>query len=104
MDIEKVNAMDFGEFVDVFGNVIERCPLVAAAVWSQRPFSDADDLERQFSAFLDALPVAGKASGPTGGCRECHGSVCRCLSRVASHPYVHLAIFIVRFSVLKLKR
>lgn len=67
MDIEKVNSMDFGEFVDVFGNVIERCPVVAAAVWSQRPFSDADDLERHFSAFLDALPVAGKASGPAEG-------------------------------------
>lgn len=62
MDMEKVNSMDFGEFVDVFGNVIERCPLIAAAVWSQRPFSDLEDLEKHFSAFIDALPPSGKAS------------------------------------------
>lgn len=54
--------MDFGEFVDVFGNVIERCPLIAAAVWSQRPFSDLEDLEKHFFAFIDALPQSGKAS------------------------------------------
>lgn len=58
--------MDFGEFVDVFGNVIERCPLIAAAVWSQRPFSGLEDLEKHFSAFIDALPQSGKAS-QTGG-------------------------------------
>ncbi|XP_036106656.1 putative 2-oxo-4-hydroxy-4-carboxy-5-ureidoimidazoline decarboxylase [Molossus molossus] len=60
MDMEKVNSMDFREFVDVFGNVIERCPLIAAAVWSQRPFSDLEDLEQHFSAFIDALPQAGQ--------------------------------------------
>ncbi|XP_026348836.1 putative 2-oxo-4-hydroxy-4-carboxy-5-ureidoimidazoline decarboxylase isoform X1 [Ursus americanus] len=59
MDIEKVNSMDFGEFVDVFGNVIERCPLIAAAVWSQRPFSDLEDLEKHLFAFIDALPQSG---------------------------------------------
>lgn len=58
--------MGFGEFVDVFGNVIERCPLIAAAVWSQRPFSDLEDLEKHFSAFIDALPQSGKAP-QTGG-------------------------------------
>ena len=60
MDIEKVNSMDFGEFVDVFGNVIERCPLIAAAVWSQRPFSNLEDLEKHFFDFIDALPQSGK--------------------------------------------
>ena len=62
MDIEKVNSMDLGEFVDVFGNVTERCPLIAAAVWSQRPLSDLEDLEKHFFAFIDALPQSGKAS------------------------------------------
>lgn len=62
MDMEKVNSMDFGEFVEVFGNVVERCPLIAGAVWSQRPFSDLDDLEKHFFAFIDALPQEGKAS------------------------------------------
>ena len=60
--MEKVNSMDFGEFVDVFGNVVERCPLIAAAVWSQRPFSNSEDLEKHFFAFIDALPQSGKAS------------------------------------------
>lgn len=67
MDIEKVNAMDFGEFVEVFGNVIERCPLIAAAVWSQRPFSDLEDLEKHFFAFIDALPRSGQE-----GILRCH--------------------------------
>ncbi|KAM8803170.1 putative 2-oxo-4-hydroxy-4-carboxy-5-ureidoimidazoline decarboxylase isoform 2-T2 [Rhynchonycteris naso] len=67
MDMKKVNSMDFGEFVDVFGNVIERCPLIAAAVWSQRPFSDLDDLEKHFSAFIDALPQSGQE-----GILRCH--------------------------------
>ena len=52
MDIEKVNSMDLGEFVDVFGNVTERCPLIAAAVWSQRPLSDLEDLEKHFLPLL----------------------------------------------------
>ena len=63
MDIEKVNSMGFGEFVDVFGNVIERCPLIAAAVWSKRPFSGLGDLEKHFFAFIDGLPLSGKALG-----------------------------------------
>ncbi|XP_053419944.1 putative 2-oxo-4-hydroxy-4-carboxy-5-ureidoimidazoline decarboxylase [Nycticebus coucang] len=67
MDIDKVNSMDFGEFVDVFGNVIERCPLIAAAVWSQRPFSDVEDLEKHFFAFIDALPQSGQE-----GILRCH--------------------------------
>ncbi|KAM5289015.1 putative 2-oxo-4-hydroxy-4-carboxy-5-ureidoimidazoline decarboxylase [Ctenodactylus gundi] len=67
MDINKVNSMDFGEFVEVFGNVIERCPLVAAAVWSQRPFLDLEDLEKHFFAFIDALPQSGQE-----GILRCH--------------------------------
>ncbi|XP_017392987.1 putative 2-oxo-4-hydroxy-4-carboxy-5-ureidoimidazoline decarboxylase [Cebus imitator] len=67
MDIEKVNSMDFGEFVDVFGNVIERCPLIAAAVWSQRPFLDLEDLQKHFFAFIDALPQSGQE-----GILRCH--------------------------------
>ncbi|XP_032735853.1 putative 2-oxo-4-hydroxy-4-carboxy-5-ureidoimidazoline decarboxylase [Lontra canadensis] len=67
MDIEKVNSMDFGEFVDVFGNVIERCPLIAAAVWSQRPFSNLEDLEKHFFAFIDDLPQSGQE-----GILRCH--------------------------------
>ncbi|XP_057563912.1 putative 2-oxo-4-hydroxy-4-carboxy-5-ureidoimidazoline decarboxylase [Hippopotamus amphibius kiboko] len=73
MDIEKVNSMDFGEFVDVFGNVVERCPLIAAAVWSQRPFSDLEDLEKHFFAFIDGLPQAGQE-----GVLRCHPDLAGC--------------------------
>nr|XP_014335739.1 PREDICTED: putative 2-oxo-4-hydroxy-4-carboxy-5-ureidoimidazoline decarboxylase [Bos mutus] len=68
MDIEKVNSMDFGEFVDVFGNVIERCPLIAAAVWSKRPFSGLGDLEKHFFAFIDGLPLSGQCSEMRRSC------------------------------------
>nr|XP_048274576.1 putative 2-oxo-4-hydroxy-4-carboxy-5-ureidoimidazoline decarboxylase [Myodes glareolus] len=67
MDMEKVNTMGFSEFVDVFGNVIEKCPLVAAAVWSQRPFSGSEDLEKHFFDFIDALPRSGQE-----GILRCH--------------------------------
>ncbi|KAK7810487.1 hypothetical protein U0070_025135 [Myodes glareolus] len=67
MDMEKVNSMGFSEFVDVFGNVIEKCPLVAAAVWSQRPFSGSEDLEKHFFDFIDALPRSGQE-----GILRCH--------------------------------
>ncbi|KAI5933519.1 putative 2-oxo-4-hydroxy-4-carboxy-5-ureidoimidazoline decarboxylase [Manis javanica] len=73
MDIEKVNSMDFGEFVDVFGNVIERCPLIAAAVWSQRPFSGLEDLEKHFFAIVDALPQSGQE-----GILRCHPDLAGC--------------------------
>ncbi|KAM9604632.1 LOW QUALITY PROTEIN: putative 2-oxo-4-hydroxy-4-carboxy-5-ureidoimidazoline decarboxylase [Trichechus inunguis] len=59
MNMEKVNSVDFGDFVEVFGNVIERCPLAAAAVRSP-PFSDLEDLEKHFCAFIDALPRSGQ--------------------------------------------
>lgn len=64
--MDQVNSMDFREFVDVFGNVIERCPLIAAAVWSKRPFSGPDDLEKSFFDFIDGLPRAGKAGARQG--------------------------------------
>ncbi|KAM9190035.1 putative 2-oxo-4-hydroxy-4-carboxy-5-ureidoimidazoline decarboxylase [Dugong dugon] len=67
MDIEKVNSMDFRDFVEVFGNVIERCPVAAAAVWSQCPFSDLEDLEKHFCAFIEALPQSGQE-----GILRCH--------------------------------
>ncbi|XP_004384198.1 putative 2-oxo-4-hydroxy-4-carboxy-5-ureidoimidazoline decarboxylase [Trichechus manatus latirostris] len=67
MNMEKVNSVDFGDFVEVFGNVIERCPLAAAAVRSQRPFSDLEDLEKHFCTFIDALPRSGQE-----GILRCH--------------------------------
>lgn len=102
MDIGTVNSMDFGEFVDVFGNVVERCPVVAAAVWSQRPFRDADDLAEHFSAFLDALPVPGKARAPPRGRRAPRPSARGSPRLAVAGLDVRVAVFIVRFTVPKL--
>ncbi|XP_072467909.1 putative 2-oxo-4-hydroxy-4-carboxy-5-ureidoimidazoline decarboxylase [Notamacropus eugenii] len=67
MDFQKINSMGFGEFVDVFGNIIEKCPLIAAAIWSQRPFADLADLEKHVFDFIEALPQSGKE-----GILRCH--------------------------------
>ncbi|XP_054478768.1 2-oxo-4-hydroxy-4-carboxy-5-ureidoimidazoline decarboxylase [Anoplopoma fimbria] len=67
MDIDTVNALPYEDFVDLLGNVVERCPLIPAAVWSGRPFSNLTALEAAISGFIDALPEAGKE-----GVLRCH--------------------------------
>ncbi|XP_044522046.1 putative 2-oxo-4-hydroxy-4-carboxy-5-ureidoimidazoline decarboxylase [Gracilinanus agilis] len=67
MGIRVINSMDFGEFVDILGNIIEKCPLIAAAIWSQRPFKDLADLEKHVFDFIEALPQSGKE-----GILRCH--------------------------------
>ncbi|KAF0028106.1 hypothetical protein F2P81_019193 [Scophthalmus maximus] len=67
MDIDAVNALPYEDFVDVFGNVVEKCPIVAAAVWSTRPFASLNALEAAVSEFIDALPESGKE-----GILRCH--------------------------------
>nr|XP_006628087.1 PREDICTED: putative 2-oxo-4-hydroxy-4-carboxy-5-ureidoimidazoline decarboxylase [Lepisosteus oculatus] len=67
MDIRAVNTLSYEEFVDIFGNVVERCPLIAAAVWSRRPFSTFPDLEASIAEFIDNLPVSGQE-----GILRCH--------------------------------
>ena len=53
--IERVNSMGFQEFTEEFGSVIEHTPLVAAAVWSHRPFTDLQNLHGAFCAFISQL-------------------------------------------------
>lgn len=48
----RVNEMDFQEFTETFDSIIERTPLAAAAVWSQRPFESLLALHKAFSDFL----------------------------------------------------
>ncbi|XP_051882587.1 2-oxo-4-hydroxy-4-carboxy-5-ureidoimidazoline decarboxylase [Pristis pectinata] len=67
MEIQVFNSMDYEEFVDKFGNVIEKCPLVAAAVWTNRPFTSLAALEKMFGDFIDLLPPSGKE-----GILRCH--------------------------------
>ncbi|XP_068604342.1 2-oxo-4-hydroxy-4-carboxy-5-ureidoimidazoline decarboxylase [Brachionichthys hirsutus] len=67
MDIAAINALPYEAFVNTFGNVVERCPLISAAVWSRRPFESLADLEAAVSEFIEALPESGKE-----GILRCH--------------------------------
>ena len=57
---EKVNNMDFQEFVEHFASVIEHTPLAAACVWAHRPFQDVKLLHKAFCAFIHDLSPAMK--------------------------------------------
>ncbi|XP_068121116.1 putative 2-oxo-4-hydroxy-4-carboxy-5-ureidoimidazoline decarboxylase [Hyperolius riggenbachi] len=67
MDIQTVNDMNYEAFLDNFGNIIEKCPLVAAAVWSKLPFSSLHEMEECVYEFIDSLPPSGKE-----GILRCH--------------------------------
>lgn len=60
MDIAAVNDLSYEEFVNIFGNVVEKCPIVAAAVWPERPFLSFTALEAAINDFIDILPHAGR--------------------------------------------
>ncbi|XP_020781410.1 2-oxo-4-hydroxy-4-carboxy-5-ureidoimidazoline decarboxylase [Boleophthalmus pectinirostris] len=67
MDVGALNALGYEDFMNIFGNIVEKCPLVAAAVWSKRPFANVSALEAAFYEFIDALPDSGKE-----GILRCH--------------------------------
>ncbi|KAJ3611147.1 hypothetical protein NHX12_021163 [Muraenolepis orangiensis] len=67
MDIGAINCLSYEDFVRILGNVVERCPVVAAAVWSSRPFPSVAALEAAIDDFIEALPESGKE-----GILRCH--------------------------------
>lgn len=67
MEVHIFNSMDYEEFVGKFGNVVERCPMITAAVWSHRPFASLEALENTFGDFIDSLLPSGKE-----GILRCH--------------------------------
>ncbi|XP_061881114.1 2-oxo-4-hydroxy-4-carboxy-5-ureidoimidazoline decarboxylase-like [Entelurus aequoreus] len=67
MELSRVNQLSYEDFVSTFGNVVEKCPIVAAAVWARRPFGSMDALEDAISDFIDALPESGRE-----GILRCH--------------------------------
>ncbi|CAJ1082180.1 2-oxo-4-hydroxy-4-carboxy-5-ureidoimidazoline decarboxylase [Xyrichtys novacula] len=67
MDVAALNALPFEDFVNILGNVVEKCPLITAAIWSERPFVNFTALETAISDFIDALPESGKE-----GILRCH--------------------------------
>ncbi len=67
LSIDDVNGLGFQAFIKHFGAVIEDTPMVAAAVWSYRPFPTLASLHEAFSALLTGLPPPLKA-----GVVRCH--------------------------------
>ncbi|XP_041924720.1 2-oxo-4-hydroxy-4-carboxy-5-ureidoimidazoline decarboxylase [Alosa sapidissima] len=67
MDISSANSLSYEDFVDIFGNVVEKNPLIAAAIWSHRPFANLSELEARIVEFIDKLPESGKE-----GILRCH--------------------------------
>ncbi|CAL8294397.1 unnamed protein product [Lota lota] len=67
MDIEAINLLSYEDFVSTFGNVVERCPIITAAVWSKRPYPSVAALEAAINDFIEALPESGKE-----GILRCH--------------------------------
>ncbi|XP_066500741.1 2-oxo-4-hydroxy-4-carboxy-5-ureidoimidazoline decarboxylase [Hoplias malabaricus] len=67
MDISTVNALTYEEFMEIFGNIVEKCPLIPAAIWSQRPFKGVSEIETRIFDFIDCLPESGRE-----GILRCH--------------------------------
>lgn len=59
MDMNAVNALSYEDFLEIFGNVIEKCPMIPAAIWIHRPFTGLADIEAHISDFIDSLPESG---------------------------------------------
>ena len=60
LSIDEVNNLGYDEFVSELGSLFEQTPLVAAAVWSHRPFESREILYNAMCNFIDQLPRAGK--------------------------------------------
>uniref|UniRef100_A0A8C5PR62 2-oxo-4-hydroxy-4-carboxy-5-ureidoimidazoline decarboxylase n=1 Tax=Leptobrachium leishanense TaxID=445787 RepID=A0A8C5PR62_9ANUR len=67
MDLHTLNTLNYEEFFEHFGNIVEKCPLISGAVWSRRPFSSALELESSVYEFIDSLPSSGQE-----GILRCH--------------------------------
>lgn len=60
LSMNQVNLLNYEEFINRFGNVIEHCPISAAAIWKNRPFQNIYDLHENICKFVDQLPDIGK--------------------------------------------
>jgi len=58
--LEEANSLDFERFTEVFGNIIEHCPVIAAGVWSHHPFATIEELRKVFDQLIDSLPYDSK--------------------------------------------
>lgn len=60
MDISAVNNLSFEDYFNVFGNVVEKSPFIAAALWSRRPFNSLNDMHVAIDHFIDDLTESGE--------------------------------------------
>ena len=58
--LKKLNSLDYETFMNMFGNVVEHCPLVAASIWNCRPFSSANEMMFAIENVVHGLPDLGK--------------------------------------------
>ena len=57
--LQNLNNLDYEQFINILGNVVEHCPLIAASVWSERPFSSPDEIMSAINVFVQGLPITG---------------------------------------------
>ena len=57
--MSEVNDFGYEKFVKVFGNVVEKCPVVAATAYEAHPFEDVDELQQCLEEALDLMPERG---------------------------------------------
>ncbi|KAG8452861.1 hypothetical protein GDO86_004596 [Hymenochirus boettgeri] len=68
--IEQTGARREG-ILDIFGNIVEKCPLITGAIWSKIPFQVYLAVEECVSEFIDSLSSSGKE-----GILRCHPDLC----------------------------
>ena len=59
VSMDTVNELGYESFVSMFGNVVERCPVIAAAVWSLRPFPNIHKLHQALCMVIDGFSTQG---------------------------------------------
>ena len=59
LPLADLNCMNFEEFTDHLKNVIEHCPVLAAALWTERPFNSVNHMVSEMTKIVSALPISG---------------------------------------------
>ena len=59
LPLAEINRLNFEHFTDHLGNVIEHCPVLAAALWNQRPFDSVSHMVAELANIISDLPKSG---------------------------------------------
>jgi len=54
--LDQVNSLDFEHFTEVFRNIVEHTPMVAAGMWSHRPYTNIEEVKQVLNQLIDSLP------------------------------------------------